>query len=221
MRLLPNNDLEVNVKEEKLLLLPEKAIFWKKKQLLLIADLHIGKTHHFRANGFAVPPKTEDTNWKILTHLLVKHNPKRVVILGDLFHSTFNKEVNKLKTFCLKYPTIEFELVIGNHDVLGLATYEDINLMVHPNTLTINPFLFSHEPITSSKSKLYNLSGHIHPSVMLKGKGKSKQRLPCFYFAKNYGLLPAFGAFTGTADIKPSKSDQVYLIAEGEIVAIQ
>lgn len=220
MRLLPNNCLEVNIKEEKLLLLPEKAIFWEKKEILLIADLHIGKTHHFRANGLAVPIKTEEVNWKNLNTLIDYVSPKRILILGDLFHSAFNKEVSNLKSFCLKYPMIDFELVIGNHDILGLGTYEDINLTVHPNTLTIKPFLFSHEPITSSTSKLYNLSGHIHPSVMLKGKGRSKHRLPCFYFSENYGLLPAFGAFTGTADIKPSKSDQVYLIAEGEIIAI-
>ncbi len=118
------------------------------------------------------------------------------------------------------YPSISFELVIGNHDVLGLATYQELNLIVHEESLLIDPFIFTHEPLLTPNNTFYNLSGHIHPSVLLRGKGKDKQRFACFYFGKHQGLLPAFGSFTGTAEIKTKQNDQVYIIAENQVIAV-
>ncbi|MEO6166129.1 MAG: phosphoesterase, partial [Chitinophagales bacterium] len=39
---------------EELYLLPEKAIFWMRKKSLFIADLHLGKSGHFRKAGIPV-----------------------------------------------------------------------------------------------------------------------------------------------------------------------
>tara|TARA_R110002049_G_scaffold300047_1_gene490610 strand:- start:4328 stop:4930 length:603 start_codon:yes stop_codon:yes gene_type:complete len=200
--------------------LPEKAIYWESKKILLIADLHLGKARHFRANGLAVPTEVEQTNWGNLGVLINDLNPIKVLILGDLFHSSYNQEVANFKAFITDFPNISFELVIGNHDVLGLGTYVDINLAVHVEELIIPPFIFTHEPIQRELNELYNLAGHIHPSVILKGKGRSRQKLPCFYFSKKVGLFPAFGAFTGTAEIKPSKKDCVYIIADEQVIAV-
>jgi hypothetical protein len=43
--------------------------------------------------------------------------------------------------------------------------------------------------------------------------------LPCFYFGRDYGLLPAFGEFTGTAVIRPRVGESVFVLAGDEIVA--
>ena len=45
-------------------------------------------------------------------------------------------------------------------------------------------------------------------------------RLPCFWFGSRYGVLPAFGAFTGTADVLPRRGDQVFVIAEKEVLKV-
>jgi len=63
------------------------------------------------------------------------------------------------------------------------------------------------------------LAGHIHPAVRLSGDGDSV-RLPCFWFSPRVGVLPAFGAFTGSATVRPREGDQVFVIADGEIIAV-
>ena len=35
------------------------AIFWKEKNTLLLADIHLGKVGHFRKSGIPVPRKLE------------------------------------------------------------------------------------------------------------------------------------------------------------------
>jgi metallophosphoesterase superfamily enzyme len=57
------------------------------------------------------------------------------------------------------------------------------------------------------------LSGHIHPCVRLSGKARNSMTLPCFWFAEKFGVLPAFGDFTGTYRVVPKKGDQVYVCA--------
>ena len=65
----------------------------------------------------------------------------------------------------------------------------------------------------------YALAGHVHPAVRLRGEGESL-RLPCFWFGARYGVLPAFGAFTGTAEVRPREGDQVFVIAEDEVLRV-
>lgn len=38
----------INIKDQNLLLLPEKALFWEEEKGLIISDVHLGKAGHFR-----------------------------------------------------------------------------------------------------------------------------------------------------------------------------
>jgi hypothetical protein len=53
--------------------------------------------------------------------------------------------------------------------------------------------------------------------VALSGNGRALT-LPCFYFGRDYALLPAFGEFTGTAVVRPRTGERVFVLAEGEII---
>ncbi|MCS6939106.1 MAG: DEAD/DEAH box helicase, partial [Roseiflexus sp.] len=66
----------------------------------------------------------------------------------------------------------------------------------------------------------YTLAGHLHPAVRLNGVGRQRVTLPCFWFGAQVGVLPAFGGFTGAALITPEPGDQVFVIADGEVVAV-
>tara|TARA_B110000503_G_C7166403_1_gene422053 strand:+ start:951 stop:1613 length:663 start_codon:yes stop_codon:yes gene_type:complete len=208
----------IEIQGEKLFLLPEKAIYWEAKRILIIADLHLGKSAHFRKNGIAVPTKVEDRNWNLLHHLFQKIKPKRVHFLGDLFHSTHNKEWDVFRDLIQQYSAIQFELTIGNHDILNPELYLGLKFKLF-NSLVVDPFIFTHEPL-ETESKFYNLAGHVHPGVKLKGKGNQKHRLACFYFGKNGGLLPAFGSFTGLASIKVKRSDRVFVVTGEMVISI-
>ena len=54
-------------------------------------------------------------------------------------------------------------------------------------------------------------------SVYYYSAAGNSMRLPCFWFGEKYGVLPAFGDFTGTHRIKPKKGDQVYVCA-GKVI---
>lgn len=212
--------ITTNIAEEELLLHPFKAIFWPRKSILLLADLHLGKATHFRKAGIAVPSGVSDANWDRLSSLLLEFSPSRVIILGDLFHSTYNREWEDLAQLISQFEKIQFELVIGNHDILSPGEYERIGMKVHAEPFRESPFLLTHHPIEDHIAEGYNLSGHIHPCVRMKGRGHQYLRLPCFWFGKKQAILPAFGAFTGMAAIKPHQGDQVFVIAEDEVLQV-
>jgi len=206
----------IEIQHEKLYLLPEKAIYWAAKKLLLIADLHLGKAAHFRKNGMAVPPQTANRNWKKLHQLFRLHQPQRVCFLGDLFHSTENKEWTVFGELTQSYPDIQFELVMGNHDILEASAYEALGFEVYQESRIEGPFILTHEPL--EEPALYNLCGHIHPGVKLSGKGRQSHKAACFYFGEKQAILPAFGSFTGLAKIPVREQDQIFVIVEDQVI---
>ena len=210
--------MNVNIEGEELQLLGEKAIYWHKHQMLLIADLHLGKANHFRRSGIAVPSKSNDQNIERLIVLLQNENIKRVMFMGDLFHSHYNPSWEDFGTFIRSFPEITFDLVVGNHDIMSEHQYSKYGINIFKDPVMIGPFLISHEPLDSFDG--YNLAGHIHPGVILRGRARQGIRLPCFYFGDKQGLLPAFGEFTGLHKLSIKKSDKVYPIVEGKVMAV-
>lgn len=209
--------LEFNLRGEDLLLLPEKAIYWKRKSILLVADLHLGKITHFRKAGIPLPVEPEQKNWEILCTLIQEWNPKKLILLGDLFHSDYNSQWQNFCEITQIYNECEWILVRGNHDILSDAAYDLSNMTIIPSTLEMDPFLFSHEPIECNDD-LYNLCGHIHPGIRLIGNARQTLRLPVYFFGEKYGILPAFGAFTGLHVLNPKENDQLYIIANNEVI---
>jgi uncharacterized protein len=55
---------------------------------------------------------------------------------------------------------------------------------------------------------------------VLRGTGRQRQRLPCFWLRERTGVLPAFGEFTGAAEIRPGGDDRVFVVAEDEVVRV-
>ncbi|MFK7952056.1 MAG: ligase-associated DNA damage response endonuclease PdeM [Ekhidna sp.] len=203
--------MEMQLEGEDLLLLPQRAIFWKSKKTLIVSDLHLGKAGHFRKHGIPITKKVHIADLEILHKLLVDHRPHQVILLGDLFHSTENNEWNDFILFIDQFRFVKFVLIQGNHDIL--EEYPDA-LHLTP-LLELPPFSFTH---IQQESSFYNLSGHIHPGIRVKGAARQSMTLSCFYFRKRYGILPAYGQFTGIKAIQPKKGDQVYGIGGGEVI---
>jgi len=209
----------VKILNETLELLPQKAVYWEKKNILFLADLHLGKVNHFRRAGIPVPAKANDRNLELLIDLLRFTNPNRVICLGDLFHSHYNPEWEVFGEVVKHFRHISFELVLGNHDIMSNIQYTRKGILLH-DTLRLDPFIFTHHPMSEIDKQCYNIAGHIHPGVNLRGKGKQSVTLPCFYFGECSGLLPAFGMFTGLAKIRPKKEDKVFVIVDEKIVEV-
>lgn len=207
-----------SVHQQKLVLFPDKALLWKEKGILLISDVHLGKVNHFRRSGIAAPHSPNDENIERLITLLQNVQPERVIFTGDLFHSHYNEEWEVFGQVLRYFPATSFDLIIGNHDIMSDYQYLKHELVMHREPLQIDNFILSHEPMEGVPEGCYNLAGHIHPGVVLRGLGRQRLTLPCFYFGKNQGLLPAFGAFTGLYKIRPQADDHVFVVVENKVM---
>lgn len=207
---------------EHLVLLPEKAIWWPAQSSLLLADVHLGKAAHFRKAGIPIPKAVHLTDYHKLEKLLSDTQAKHVIFLGDLFHSELNLEWADFLQWVANRPETNFILVKGNHDILPEAAYIADNLNIYSEKLEIKPFLLTHqpEPIKARQKGLYNLCGHLHPAIALKGAARQGITLPCFYFGLHGGLLPAFGNFTGFSKISVKQGDAVFGITPTEVIPI-
>ncbi|HEX5170124.1 MAG TPA: ligase-associated DNA damage response endonuclease PdeM [Cyclobacteriaceae bacterium] len=211
--------MKVAVSGEEFILKPERVLYWRSRRILLVADLHLGKIAHFRRSGIPVPTKVNEDNLSSLVDLINLTKPERLICLGDLFHSHYNTAWEEFGELVNHFSAVAFELVIGNHDIMSTLQYERKRIRVY-DQLRIGNFLLTHHPLECIGEDDYNLAGHIHPGVQMLGKGRQALTLPCFYFGKRQGILPAFGGFTGIARIKPQKDDHVYVIAEDKIIKV-
>lgn len=197
---------------------PMKGLYWQEQDMLLVADAHLGKARHFRKAGIAVPMGVAIENLRRLEVLLAAYEPGRVMFMGDLFHSTHNAAWEEFNSFCADYADVSFELIKGNHDILTERHYEESLLTYHSKPLRIGPYLLSHEPMEVPGS--YNLCGHIHPGVVLGGWGKQRMRLSCFYFGLQGCILPAFGAFTGLANVRVQRGERVFVVTDEAVLPV-
>lgn len=208
--------LHINLQGEELILLPGKALYWPKEKTLIAADLHWGKTAHFRKNGIAIPINAQHADESRLSTLVTHHAAERLIIAGDMFHSRENNQVTIFSHWRLAHNELTIDLVLGNHDKLAKDIYTGNNMTVHEEVLDVGPFLISHD-ILEDADKFY-IHGHIHPRFAASGKGRGSIRLACFCMNKQRMILPSFGSFTGGSNVSEKEFDHIYLIAEDEVI---
>ena len=204
------------IKGEEFVLDASGCLFWKGKSMLLISDVHLGKIGHFRKFGAPIPQKAVHKNFILLDAVIAKYQPFQLCFLGDLFHSSINKEWVLFENWVHKTPT-EIILVAGNHDIISPLKFEELGITL-VQELLIGDFLLTHHP--EERNGSFNLCGHIHPAVRLQGHGRQRLKLPCFFKKPRQLILPAFGEFTGTFVLEPTKEDEVFVLAENEVFKI-
>jgi uncharacterized protein len=202
---------------------PERILFWEQENTLIVADVHIGKSGHFRQAGIPVPQAVYKEDLQRLMSQIYLYKTDRLIIVGDLSHSKANKELELFTKWRKDFSLLHIDLVKGNHDILHENWYKEANIVTHPKQLLINNFLFEHEANTKEEASfpantVYTFTGHIHPGIKLKGQAKQSFMFPCFYFGKRNCILPAFSKFTGTYRVIPEKGETVYAITGTEII---
>jgi DNA ligase-associated metallophosphoesterase len=210
-------------------LLPEKAVYIHSLNLLLVADLHLGKSETFQAFGIPIANTVNQATLDRLHHLCSNQQPKQLVILGDLFHSKFalvDEVIASWQQF-LNTVNTEVTIVVGNHDRRLLQTLDDrLNcrsdqpaMQIHRDAIQVGSVLLSHEPIPHPQG--VNICGHIHPCIRLKSR-LDDLRLPCFYLQRSQGCLtlPSFGDFTGGYEVSTGSNTTVYAIANNTIILL-
>ncbi|HEY0272033.1 MAG TPA: ligase-associated DNA damage response endonuclease PdeM [Chitinophaga sp.] len=214
------NDLLFHHRSQNWVLSSHKAIYWQEEQALIVSDLHLGKSAHFRKAGIAVPANIVQEDLFCLQKLITRYNPVRIIIVGDMFHSVANNDIEYFRLWRQQFRHLVFELVQGNHDILDPAVYMGLQVNVHTH-LQLRNIYFAHDAAAAARQKNYVISGHIHPGVVISGMGRQSMRLPCFYFGEKYAVLPAFGRFTGLASVAPAPQETVFVIADRQVLQWQ
>lgn len=217
-----SNPCSYLIRGQKLLLLPEKVVFWEDQRVLLVSDLHLGKVGHFRKAGIAIPKSLEQEDLGILSDLISEYKPLTLLILGDFFHSKMNEDWHWITLWRNQFKDLKIVLVKGNHDIIPDSYFLDLRFEIFQETYFSFPFVFTHHPPLNEESleEYFQVCGHIHPSVSIRGLGGQSRRLPCFYFFEKYGILPAFGRFTGNHPMKIDPKAKIFIVSENSVIPV-
>ena len=218
---MPAKDYHFQLFKQNLFLHPQRCLYWMEAGMLMAADLHLGKAGHFRKAGIPVPVSIHEADLARLASLIRHYQARRCVILGDLFHSEFNREWNLLNKIMDDNPGTSFELIPGNHDIL--RSVNDERLIIHGEAHSEGPFLLSHTPPERvGPDRPYGICGHLHPAVAIRTGPRQSHRADCFWFGRDVGVLPAFGEFTGryVLPAECKKRDTIFAIADDEVLPL-
>jgi len=211
------------IHEQHFWLSAQRSIYWEEQKTMIVSDTHFGKTGHFRKSGIAVPQQVYKEDLQRFFSLATDLKPERILVVGDFFHSTDNEEHNLFLKWKNDFNSLQITLIKGNHDILGNTWYENAGIQLIEDFYEIGQFRFQHDPAENDflvKENTFVFSGHVHPGIQMRGIGKQSLRFPCFYFTQNQCILPAFSKFSGLAIVKPKKQDQVYAIANDNIIKL-
>lgn len=180
------------------------AAYFPELSLLVISDLHLERGAAHARRGFFLPPYDTAQTLNVLTAVVRRYQPLRIVSLGDSFHDRLGAQAmipelrGRLEELA---QTGEWIWITGNHDpdgVAGLPGHES-------HEWNFEGLSFRHEPGGGPLPDAVEgeVCGHLHPAATLKRPGKSVRR-PCFAADDKRLMLPAFSTKAGGLDLKHS-----------------
>ena len=177
-------------------LLPSASLFLKEYGVLVVSDLHLEKPFSFMDRSFcSLEEKTQDT-LKSLEALAARFQPKKIIILGDLFHDehSFDRisldKMDRLYNFFKSYKIIW----VDGHHRDGFSP-PDIDMRMEYAYLNLN---FRH---LATDKEDFEISGNYSPAVKIDNEGSSGI-LKCFVCDKTKFLMPSFNCNVDTMNIK-------------------
>jgi uncharacterized protein len=189
----------VMVEGEPFQLLAERALFWPRTRMLIVADLHLAKADVFRARGIPIPTGTTAQTLQRLETLLKSHQATQLLVLGDFLHakeSVNARAIEEISAWRTRWSALSITVVEGNHDRSAKTGSAALDISLVDEPFVVEPFAFRHE--RHADEPRFQFTGHVHPYAQVRG-AFHRARVPCFVFSESQrtGVLPAFGAFTG------------------------
>lgn len=198
---------------ERVVLHAARALSWPREKTLFVADVHLGKGAAFRAGGIPLPRGTTANDLRRLDALIAECDASRLVVLGDFLHAKAGRVAALSTAFVAwraRHATLDVVLVRGNHDAHAGDPPAEWRITSVDEPHALAPFLACHR--VEAPRTGYALCGHLHPGVRIEGDDDSA-RLACFVLGTHRAILPAFGRFTGLAEIAPASGDRIVAIA--------
>ena len=167
--------------------LGDRALWWAETRILVVSDLHLGKSErHARRGGAALPPYEGRDTLNRLRELTEQLGPETVICLGDTFdddaaaRALTSEEQAALRSLPIGKRWIWIE---GNHDPAPPAFGGEAHAQI-----TLGPLTFRHIATANTGE----VSGHYHPKVSVRNQSR-----PAFLIDRDHLILPAFGTYTG------------------------
>lgn len=164
------------------------ALWWAARGVLVVSDLHLGKSDRMarRGGAFLPPYETQDTLSRLETEVEAT-GARTVICLGDSFDD-LGAEQNlhpDMRDWILRLMAgREWIWVEGNHD----PGPTDLG-GTHRAEVALDGLTFRH---IATDEGMGELSGHFHPKARIAGIAR-----PCFLYDARRVILPAFGTYTG------------------------
>jgi uncharacterized protein len=210
--------VDIELAGQTLRLLPEKVAVWQEKNMLLVADLHLGKAATFQASGLAMPGGHNERDLARLVEVCGKAGPTSLTILGDLFHARVGLGETLLNTLAATFETLNVPVlwIAGNHDrgLQGLAERLGVSLEYH---LSLDGIELTHKPKPANAPRI---CGHLHPRVQF-WEQKQKLTLPCFVKEREVLILPAFSSFSAGTTMKGLPHRRRYACVEDKVLELR
>ena len=175
---------------------PEGALYWPEQSALLVADLHLEKASWFARFGQMLPPYDSIATLGALDRDIGRTGAVRLYCLGDSFHDKFGCDRLPADARALLTSLtgrVDWVWITGNHDAgfidhCGGRIAEEVHL---------DGIVLRHEAIAQDPTP--EMSGHYHPKLRLRMKGRHVSRR-CFVASATKLILPAYGTLTGGLD---------------------
>lgn len=172
-----------------LTLCPSGAMWWAEMGLLVVSDLHLGKSERMaRRGGALLPPYETEETLARLRDDIAETEPKTVICLGDSFDDCRAADAlapDHTKTLAALMAGRDWVWIEGNHDPGPL----DVGGR-HAARVSFGDLVFRH---IAGGPEPFEVSGHYHPKASVRGRGGRA----CFLTDGARLILPAYGAYTG------------------------
>lgn len=174
------------------------ALWLPEERALVVADLHLEKGSAYAARGVMLPPYDSNATIAALGHAIRRHQPARVIALGDSFHDrdAENRLAPEMRAALVALQQgRDWLWITGNHDpaisrAMGGESAAEIVLA----GVTLR-----HEPSASEGG--YEIAGHLHPAAKVRMRGRAIRRR-CFAFSARRCVMPAMGAYAGGLNLR-------------------
>jgi hypothetical protein len=174
------------------------GLFLPEERTLIVADLHLEKGSAYAARGVFLPPYDSTATLAALAAAILRHDPARVIALGDSFHDRGAEErisAGDLAALRLLQKGRDWLWVTGNHD-------PEISRAMGGETvamLSLAGVALRHEPDPDESE--YEIAGHLHPAAKVRMRGRALRRR-CFALSERRCIMPAMGAYAGGLNLR-------------------